>query len=62
LNKNVKVILDREEAINTSITNLKENEILLILGKGHEKTQEIDNKMLSFDDFEIATRALKAYK
>ena len=60
LNKNVQVVLDRAEAINTAVSNLEENEILLILGKGHEKTQEIENEMFSFDDVQVAYEALKA--
>jgi UDP-N-acetylmuramoyl-L-alanyl-D-glutamate--2,6-diaminopimelate ligase len=60
LNKNVHVVLDRAEAINTAVSNLEENEILLILGKGHEKTQEIENEMFSFDDVQVAYEALKA--
>ena len=42
------------------MNNLEENEILLILGKGHEKTQEIENEMFSFDDVQVAYEALKA--
>ena len=60
LNKNVQVVLDRAEAINIAVSNLEENEILLILGKGHEKTQEIENEMFSFDDVQVAYEALKA--
>ena len=59
LNKNVQVILDRAEAINTAVSNLQENEILLILGKGHEKSQEIENEMFSFDDVQVAYEALQ---
>ena len=59
LNKNVQVILDRAEAINTAVSNLQENEILLILGKGHEKSQEIENEMFSFDDVQVAYDALQ---
>jgi UDP-N-acetylmuramoyl-L-alanyl-D-glutamate--2,6-diaminopimelate ligase len=33
---------------------MKENDILLIAGKGHEKTQEIKGKVLSFDDEIVA--------
>jgi len=59
LNKNVQVILDRAEAINTAVSNLQEDEILLILGKGHEKSQEIENEMFSFDDVQVAYDALQ---
>lgn len=60
LNKNVQVVLDRAEAINKAVSNLEEDEILLILGKGHEKTQEIANEMFNFDDVQVAYEALKA--
>ena len=34
------------------------NDILLILGKGHEKYQIIKNKKIHFDDKEIAIKYL----
>ena len=55
---NTKVILDRKAAINTAITTLNEDEILLIAGKGHETTQIIDSQVLPFSDIEIALDAL----
>ena len=33
---------------------MKKNDILLIAGKGHEKTQEIKGKVLLFDDEIVA--------
>jgi len=59
LNKNTEVILDRKEAIYKGVESLKDNEVLLILGKGHEKVQEIQNKFSSFDDVKIAKEALE---
>ncbi|MGX6960395.1 MAG: UDP-N-acetylmuramoyl-L-alanyl-D-glutamate--2,6-diaminopimelate ligase [Rickettsia endosymbiont of Pentastiridius leporinus] len=49
-------IADREEAIKYSIDNLKQNDILLIAGKGHENYQIIGDKKLPFDDVEIGVR------
>ena len=59
LNKNTDVILDRKEAIYKGVESLKDNEVLLILGKGHEKVQEVQNEFLPFDDFKIAKEALE---
>ena len=59
LNKNTDVILDRKEAIYKGVESLKENEVLLILGKGHEKFQEIKNNLFPFDDIKIAREALE---
>ena len=59
LNKNTDVILDRKEAIYKGVESLKENEVLLILGKGHEKFQEVKNDLLPFDDIKIAREALE---
>ena len=53
LNKRSDVILDRKDAIHKGIQSLKENEVLLVLGKGHEKFQEIENKFIPFDDVQI---------
>jgi len=46
------VILDRKEAITYGINQLKENSVLLVLGKGHEMHQEIKNKKINFNDFD----------
>ena len=59
LNKKTDVILDRKKAIYKGIERLKDNEVLLILGKGHEKNQEIQNKFYPFDDVKIAREALE---
>jgi UDP-N-acetylmuramoyl-L-alanyl-D-glutamate--2,6-diaminopimelate ligase len=43
-------IIDRKEAIKTSLTLAKENDIILIAGKGHEEYQEIKGKKKDFSD------------
>jgi len=58
IENNTQIILDRKTAINTAITTLNEDEILLIAGKGHETTQIIGSKVLPFSDIEIASDAL----
>jgi len=52
-------ITDREEAINRAIKELKDNEVLLILGKGDEEYIEIERKKLPFNDREVVLKALK---
>ena len=59
LNKRSDVILDRKEAIHKGVQLLKENEVLLVLGKGHEKYQEIDNKFIPFDDVQITKEIME---
>ena len=59
LNKNTDVILDRKEAIYKGVESLKENEVLLILGKGHEKYQEVKDDLFPLDDTKIARDALE---
>jgi len=59
LNKNADVILDRKEAIYKGVERLKDNDVLLVLGKGHEKVQEIQNELFPFDDIKIAKEALE---
>ncbi|WCR57524.1 UDP-N-acetylmuramoyl-L-alanyl-D-glutamate--2,6-diaminopimelate ligase [Rickettsia asembonensis] len=49
-------IANREEAIKYGINNLKQDDILLIAGKGHENYQIIGDKKLPFDDAEIVRK------
>lgn len=46
-------IVDRKEAIKTAISLAKQEDIILIAGKGHEKYQEIKGMRNHFDDKEI---------
>lgn len=55
---NVTTIPDREEAIKEAIENAKENDVLLIAGKGHEDYQIIGDMKIHFDDKEIAEKYL----
>ena len=56
---NYEIIKDRKKAIIRGISYLKNNDVLLILGKGHENYQIIGNKKNHFDDYEIVTEYLK---
>ena len=52
-NNNYEVIYDRKEAIHKGIDLLNENDILLVLGKGHEDYQIIGHTKIHLDDSEI---------
>ena len=52
-------IESRREAISKSIELAERNDIVLILGKGHEKFQEIKGKKFPFDDYEVLTNLFK---
>ena len=58
-NNNYEIIKDRKKAIIRGISYLKNNDVLLILGKGHENYQIIGNKKIHFDDYEIVTEYLE---
>ncbi len=53
----VDIIQDRQLAIETAITTLKEDECLLIAGKGHESTQQYKDKTFVMNDIDIANNA-----
>ncbi len=50
---NYEIILNRKNAIIKGIQMLDKNDILLVLGKGHENYQIINNKRYNFDDKEV---------
>ncbi|WP_257460671.1 UDP-N-acetylmuramoyl-L-alanyl-D-glutamate--2,6-diaminopimelate ligase [Archangium lipolyticum] len=49
---------DRKAAIETAISLAKEDDVVLIAGKGHETYQIIGTEKRAFDDREVAARAL----
>jgi len=51
-------IVDRGEAINQAISMAEPGDLVLLAGKGHEKTQVIGNQELPFDDVDAARSAL----
>ncbi len=59
--KNTKLIeiADRSKAISKSIKSLNTGEILLVAGKGHEKTQDFGNKKIYFSDRKIILDEIK---
>ena len=52
-------ISNRAIAISEAVQNLNTGNILLVAGKGHEKTQEIKNKKIYFSDRKIILNAIK---
>ncbi|MET0403775.1 MAG: UDP-N-acetylmuramoyl-L-alanyl-D-glutamate--2,6-diaminopimelate ligase [Cystobacter sp.] len=49
---------DRKTAIETAISLAKEDDVVLIAGKGHETYQIVGGEKRAFDDREVAARAL----
>jgi len=52
-NKNYEIEVDREKAIRRAYKYSKENDIILIAGKGHEEYQIIGTKKIYFSDQQI---------
>lgn len=50
------VIKDRTTAIKEALNSISKNTILIVLGKGHEKYQEINGVKMPHDDLEIIKR------
>ena len=59
---NYKVIIDRRKAINYAINNAKENDIVLVLGKGNEDYQKLRTGTIHFNDIEECKKALNNLK
>lgn len=57
--KNYEICLDRSKAIAKGINLLKENDILLILGKGHEEFMIVGKEKIPFNDKEEVNKYLK---
>jgi UDP-N-acetylmuramoyl-L-alanyl-D-glutamate--2,6-diaminopimelate ligase len=51
-------IVDRKDAIERAIREAQRGDLVLIAGKGHEKYQVIGDRVLPFDDLEVARAAL----
>lgn len=52
-------IVDRNAAISFAMKNMKEDDILLIAGKGHETYQEVAGKKIPFDDVQVVVNEYK---
>jgi UDP-N-acetylmuramoyl-L-alanyl-D-glutamate--2,6-diaminopimelate ligase len=53
------IISDRTLAIKTAVNHAKSGDVVIILGKGHEKGQEIDGVIYAFDDRLELARAIE---
>ena len=54
----IELELNRSKAIRKAISELNDDEILLIAGKGHENYQEIDNKLIRYSDYEEVKKCI----
>ncbi|MCC7126341.1 MAG: UDP-N-acetylmuramoyl-L-alanyl-D-glutamate--2,6-diaminopimelate ligase [Acidobacteria bacterium] len=54
----VHAVVDRGEAIERAITMAGSDDLILVAGKGHEKYQQIGDRVLPFDDVAVAQDAL----
>lgn len=52
--------VDRAQAIRMALEEARAGDIVLLAGKGHEKTQALRNGTVPFDDVAVATEALRA--
>lgn len=60
--KSVHIDVDRANAIASAISAARHGDIVVIAGKGHESTQEINGVLLPFHDVEVAALALQNRK
>ena len=56
------VIPDRKEAIAYGMSQLKDNDILMILGKGHEDYQILGTQKIHFSDQEEVEKYMMEHK
>jgi UDP-N-acetylmuramoyl-L-alanyl-D-glutamate--2,6-diaminopimelate ligase len=59
---NFEIIFDRVEAIFKGIDMMEDNDILLILGKGHEDYQIIGHEKIHYDDHETVQKWIEEHK
>ena len=55
----VESVVERADAIERAISIATKGDVVLIAGKGHEKYQQIGDRVLPFDDGEVARAALR---
>ena len=58
ISNNYEIILDRKSAIEKGVSLLEKNDILLILGKGHENYQVITGISYHFNDKEEVLKCI----
>lgn len=57
--KDLFIILDREEAIKKAVSLARKDDIVLVLGKGHEKTILRAEGVVPFEDLKVVRKILK---
>jgi UDP-N-acetylmuramoyl-L-alanyl-D-glutamate--2,6-diaminopimelate ligase len=57
-----RILLDRRVAIRTAVYELGDVDVLVIAGKGHERSQRIGSASYDFDDYDEALRAVLEVK
>ena len=51
---------DRREAIAAAVALLRDGDVLVVAGKGHEQTQTVAGAIHHFDDVAVTAKALEA--
>lgn len=54
----VTTVVDRAAAIEKAVTLARPGDVVLVAGKGHEKTQHIGDRITAFDDADVSRAAL----
>ncbi|MDF2543693.1 MAG: UDP-N-acetylmuramoyl-L-alanyl-D-glutamate--2,6-diaminopimelate ligase [Herbinix sp.] len=57
--ENYHILVDRKEAIEYAIAVAKADDVVLIAGKGHEKTQECNGRATEFNDKTVVEQAIR---
>ncbi|MFW6251669.1 MAG: UDP-N-acetylmuramoyl-L-alanyl-D-glutamate--2,6-diaminopimelate ligase [Halanaerobium sp.] len=60
--KDYEIIADRKKAIETAIKMAEQNDLVLLLGRGHEPYQVFKNKKIELDDRQVACQAASALR
>jgi UDP-N-acetylmuramoyl-L-alanyl-D-glutamate--2,6-diaminopimelate ligase len=60
MNSQPMVIHNRKSAIEQSLQNAVAGDVVLIAGKGHETTQQINDHYVDFNDFQVVQDWLEA--
>ena len=62
LNKKVEIVLDRKAALKKGLDSLLGKSVLLVLGKGHESKQELNEGFVDFDDSVMISNLIEDMK